>query len=89
MPGFATDVVWRPGGIIRQGISIDGIEVVIVAFSMADVDYVRSVTEAACEQYGTVLLTRAGHPPIHGDQPLTAPVVTPSGRLAGYVELAP
>jgi hypothetical protein len=84
MPGFRRDTV---GGVIRQGIRIAGVDVVIVAVSVADIDEVRAITEAAVTQYGPAVLTIAGHPPVEGDQPVAAPVLD-QGRLLGYVELA-
>ena len=88
MTTLVRGAAWRPSGVIRQGITLAGIDVVIVSTSMADVDLCRETTELAVERYGPQLLTRAGHPPIEDDQPLAAPIVL-DGRLVGYVELAP
>lgn len=78
--------------IIRQGITLAGINVVIVAASVEDVDACRTLTEEAVAQHGAIVLTRAGHPPLNGDPVLTAPIgdwVDGRLRLLGYVELAP
>lgn len=78
--------------IIRQGITLAGIDVVIVAASIEDIDACRALTEQAVAQYGPLILTRAGHPPLNGDPVLTAPIgdwVDGRLHLLGYVELAP
>jgi len=75
---------------VRQGITLAGINVVIVAATEADAADVRALTEAAVAEYGVQILHRSGHPPINGDAVLTAPILDgPRGTILGYVELAP
>ena len=83
------DSIQRPRNYVRQGITLAGIDVVIVAATEVDAAAVRRLTEAAVAEHGAHILSRSGHPPINGDPVLTAPVLDgPSGTMLGYVELA-
>ena len=71
---------------IRQGITIDGIDVVLVAANSADVDELRGLVEAAADQLGSHILRQGDE---LGDQRLTQPIIDlATDRIIGYVELA-
>jgi hypothetical protein len=73
---------------IRQGITIDSIDVVLVAANNADVDELRGLVQAAADQYGSHIL-RQGRI-FEGDPVLTQPIIDlATDRIIGYVELAP
>lgn len=77
------------GGTLRQGITLGGIDVVLVALP-DDLDEVRRLTTDAVNQHGTGILRRSAHSPDPGGwRPTAAPVADLlEGRLLGYVELA-
>lgn len=75
---------------IRQGITIAGINVVVVAATRDLVDEVRELTAAAVNEHGVQILLQSNFPPDHGDRVLTQPVIDLATRtMVGYVELAP
>lgn len=76
-----------PKNYIRQGITIDSIDVVLVAANSADVDELRHLVEESVIQHGSNILRQGDE---CGDQRLTQPIVDlATDRIIGYVELAP
>lgn len=73
---------------IRRGITIDGIDVVLVAANSADVEELTSLVADAVNQHGSDIL-RQGRV-FEGDPVLTQPIIDlATDRIIGYVELAP
>ena len=75
---------------VRQGITLGGVDVVIVAATPELVDEVRDLTTAAVNEHGVRILQQSNFPLDHGDRVLTQPVIDLATRtMLGYVELAP